>query len=82
MQNENQDAHQGQEHQRQDVENTEVEGHKEEKDPILEKKLISMRWLTMTLNIMKLEKYVEACRMMKEEPDPYILHSACTCILT
>ena len=40
-----------------------------------------MRWLTMTLNIMKLEKYVEACRIMREEPSPFKLNLACKNIL-
>ena len=34
-----------------------VECHESEMDPILEKRLISLKWLTMTLNVMKLKKY-------------------------
>ena len=40
-----------------------------------------MRWLTMTLNILKLKKYVKAHRIMKKEPSPSELNSACTNIL-
>ena len=54
----------------------------DEGNPVQEKRIISMRWLTMTLNIMKLEKYVETCRMLKKKPDPTILNASCRCILT
>ena len=47
-----------------------------------ERKIISMRWLTMALNIIRLEKYVETCRMLKNIPDPVKLNASCTCILT
>jgi hypothetical protein len=40
-----------------------------------------LRWLTMTLNILKLKKYVKAHRIMKKEPSPSELNSACTNIL-
>ena len=65
-----------------DTSTHDVESHEDEADPILEMRLVSLRWLTMTLNIMKFKKYVEACRKMKREPNPSKLNAACTNILT
>ena len=43
-----------------------VADHKKELEPMLEERLVSLRWLTTTLNILKLKKYVEAHRILKK----------------
>jgi hypothetical protein len=47
-----------------------------------ERNIISTRWLTMALTIIRLENYVRKCRTLKTTPDPAKLNESCTCILT
>ena len=52
------------------------------RNPAQERKIISMRWLTMALTIIRLENYVRKCRTLKTTPDRAKLNESCTCILT
>ena len=80
-QDEKQDVYKNHKNQKQKITPPKVADYKKELEPMLEERLVSLRWLTMTLNILKLKKYVKAHRIMKKEPSPSKLNSACTNIL-
>ena len=64
-QNDSQDVYKDHKNQKQKITPPEIADYKKVLEPILEERLVSLRCLTMTLNILKLKKYVDAHKIMK-----------------